>query len=116
MRACATRCATRKIGHTREEISKFDILVEAETEELLERVLEEVQQHGAFFSHADAHLEPAPKDGVFPEDFYSTTNLETFVRVHHRWIPVENIEMDCGGTCMARGRAVARGDRADGAS
>ena len=85
-----------KIGHTREEISKFDILVEAETEELLERVLEEVQQHGAFFSHADAHLEPAPKDGVFPEDFYSTTNLETFVRVHHRWIPVENIEMDCG--------------------
>ena len=63
-----------KIGHTREEISKFDILVEAETEELLERVLEEVQQHGAFFSHADARLEPAPKDGVFPEDFYSTTN------------------------------------------
>ncbi len=85
-----------KIGHTRTETSKFDIQVEAETEELLERVLEEVQQHGAYFSHADAHLEPAPKDGVFPEDFYSTTNLETSVRVHHRWVPVENIEMDCG--------------------
>ncbi|MCX7925008.1 MAG: TIGR00300 family protein, partial [Fimbriimonadales bacterium] len=85
-----------KIGHTRTETSKFDILVEAETEDLLERVLEEVQQHGANFSHADAHLEPAPKDGVFPEDFYSTTNLETSVRVHHRWVHVENIEMDCG--------------------
>lgn len=85
-----------KIGHTREEPSKFDILVEADTDDLLERVLNAVQQHGAFFSHEDAHLEPAPKDGVFPEDFYSTTNLETSVRVHHRWIPVENIEMDCG--------------------
>lgn len=85
-----------KIGHTRTETSKFDILVEADTEDLLERVLEAVQQHGAYFSHEDARLEPAPKDGVFPEDFYSTTNLETFVRVHHRWVHVENIEMDCG--------------------
>ena len=85
-----------KIGHTREETSKFDILVEADTDDLLERVLEEVQRHGAFFSHEDAHLQPAPKDGVFPEDFYSTTNLETYVRVHRRWLPVEHIEMDCG--------------------
>lgn len=85
-----------KIGHTREETSEFDILIQAETETLLEQVLEEVQQHGAEFSHRNAQLEPAPKDGVFPEDFYSTTNLPTFVRVHHRWISVENIEMDCG--------------------
>ena len=85
-----------KIGHTREETSRFDILVEAETDDLLERVLEAVQQHGAFFSHEDARLEPAPKDGVFPEGFYSTTNLETTVRIHRRWVPVENIEMDCG--------------------
>ncbi|CUU35572.1 TIGR00300 family protein [Armatimonadetes bacterium GXS] len=85
-----------KIGHTREETSEFEILVQAESEDLLERVLEEVQLHGAQFSHRNAHLEPAPKDGVFPEDFYSTTNLETYVRVHNRWIHVENIEMDCG--------------------
>ncbi len=85
-----------KIGHTREEISQFDILVQAETPELLEQVLEEVQQHGAQFAHHNAHLEPAPTDGAFPEDFYSTTNLETYVRVHNRWIPVEDIEMDCG--------------------
>ncbi len=85
-----------KIGHTREETSRFDILVQAETEQLLEKVLEEVQLHGANFSHKNAELQPAPKDGVFPEDFYSTTNLETFVRVHNKWIPVENIEMDCG--------------------
>ncbi|GIV09543.1 MAG: TIGR00300 family protein [Fimbriimonadales bacterium] len=85
-----------RIGHTRTEPSKFDILVEADTEDLLERALEAVQQHGAYFAHADAQLQPAPKDGVFPEDFYSTTNLETAVRVHHRWVHVEHIEMDCG--------------------
>jgi len=59
-----------KIGHTREETSHFEILVQADTETQLEEVLTEVQQHGANFSHEDAHLEPAPKDGVFPEDFY----------------------------------------------
>ena len=35
-------------------------------------------------------------DGVFPDGFYSTTNLETRVRLDGRWIDVENPEMDCG--------------------
>jgi lysine-ketoglutarate reductase/saccharopine dehydrogenase-like protein (TIGR00300 family) len=43
----------------------------------------------------EAQWEPAPADGVFPDHFYSTTNLESRVRIHDRWIKVENIEMDC---------------------
>ena len=43
-----------------------------------------------------SRVEPAPCDGVFPEDFYSTTNLETYVRLDARWIPVRWPEMDCG--------------------
>ena len=35
-------------------------------------------------------------DGVFPEDFYSTTNLDTEVRIGGRWLRVANPEMDCG--------------------
>jgi lysine-ketoglutarate reductase/saccharopine dehydrogenase-like protein (TIGR00300 family) len=35
-------------------------------------------------------------DGVFPERFYATTNLSTFVRVVGVWIRVEHPEMDCG--------------------
>ena len=35
-------------------------------------------------------------DGVFPERFYSTTNLTTFVRVGGEWIRVGHPEMDCG--------------------
>ena len=31
---------------------------------------------------------PAPADGVFPDDFYSTTNLETLVRLDREWLRV----------------------------
>ena len=44
----------------------------------------------------DAALEAADADGVFPERFYSTTNLTTFVRVGGEWVRVGNPEMDCG--------------------
>ena len=44
----------------------------------------------------DAVLEASGLDGVFPERFYSTTNLVTFVRVCGDWIRVEHPEMDCG--------------------
>ena len=44
----------------------------------------------------DAVLEAADMDGVFPDAFYSTTNLTTFVRVGGEWIRVGHPEMDCG--------------------
>ena len=36
------------------------------------------------------------RDGVFPDDFYSTTNLETQVRLGGHWVDVQQPEMDCG--------------------
>lgn len=44
----------------------------------------------------DAVLESADMDGVFPDAFYSTTNLPTFVRVGGEWVRVDHPEMDCG--------------------
>lgn len=85
-----------EIGKTHDETSHAEILVRAPDEESLQRVLHEVQQHGAVISQENAELQPAPQDGVFPEGFYSTTNLETFVRIEGNWLPVERIEMDCG--------------------
>ena len=41
-------------------------------------------------------IAPAPMDGVFPEGFYSTTNLETDVRIAGAWVRVANPEMDLG--------------------
>ena len=62
----------------------------------LERILHATQQHGAARLSGEAHLLPAPADGVFPEGFYATTNLETSVRLNEEWHTVANIEMDCG--------------------
>ena len=50
----------------------------------------------------------AEQDGVFPDGFYSTTNLVTRVRLEGRWIEVENPEMDCGLIVERDGRR-ARG-------
>lgn len=44
----------------------------------------------------DVSVLPAPADGVFPEGFYATTNLETFVRIDGCWHPVLGTEMDLG--------------------
>jgi lysine-ketoglutarate reductase/saccharopine dehydrogenase-like protein (TIGR00300 family) len=44
----------------------------------------------------DAVLEAADMHGVFPDAFYSTTNLDTFVRVAGDWVRVQHPEMDCG--------------------
>jgi lysine-ketoglutarate reductase/saccharopine dehydrogenase-like protein (TIGR00300 family) len=43
----------------------------------------------------EANLVPAEMDGVLPDGFYSSTNLETEVRVAGAWVRVENPEMDC---------------------
>ncbi len=55
------------------------------------------QQHGAVpVDAAAAHTEAAPRDGVFPDTFYSTSNQPTAVRIGEAWVDVEDIEMDCG--------------------
>jgi lysine-ketoglutarate reductase/saccharopine dehydrogenase-like protein (TIGR00300 family) len=42
----------------------------------------------------DVRTEPAPKDGVLPNHFYSTTNLPTQVRIGGNWVDVADTEMD----------------------
>ncbi len=37
----------------------------------------------------------APADGVFPKDFYVTTNRETYVNYQGSWLQVTGEEMDC---------------------
>ena len=56
-----------------------------------------LQTHGVNqVDPGEAVLRAVDRDGVFPEDFYSTTNLETVVRLGADWVPVEQPEMDCG--------------------
>jgi lysine-ketoglutarate reductase/saccharopine dehydrogenase-like protein (TIGR00300 family) len=85
------------LGREHDDESYARISVGADDDEDLQRILMRVQIHGVNPVHAaDARLEPAPADGVFPEDFYSTTNLDTMVRLAGQWHPVDRPEMDCG--------------------
>jgi lysine-ketoglutarate reductase/saccharopine dehydrogenase-like protein (TIGR00300 family) len=44
----------------------------------------------------DARFVPAPADGVLPDDFFSTTNLPTYVKVHGVWTLPRHPRMDSG--------------------
>ncbi|MEP6695280.1 MAG: TIGR00300 family protein [Pseudonocardiales bacterium] len=85
------------LGREHEDESYARLLIGAADEELLQRLLMRVQVHGVnLVDPGIATLRPAPRDGVFPEDFYSTTNLDTAVRLNGGWLSVAHPEMDCG--------------------
>src|SRR5436305_4114153 len=78
-----------KIGERRADQSFARIEVSAETSEALDELVLRLRQHGAeVIEHANVQLSSAPADGVFPSDFYVTTNQQTFVRVDGKEIEV----------------------------
>ena len=85
------------LGRQHEDESRALIEIRTEDSDLLDRILMRVQVHGAnALDPGTALTRPAPTDGVFPDDFYSTTNLDTFVRLDREWLRVRQPEMDCG--------------------
>ncbi len=86
-----------QVGRRKDEPSYARIRISAPTRELLDLLLDRAQRIGATAMEAESvRLEPAPADGVFPEGFYSTTNLETEIRLEGQWLRVAYPEMDCG--------------------
>jgi lysine-ketoglutarate reductase/saccharopine dehydrogenase-like protein (TIGR00300 family) len=86
-----------EVGRTNEDVSKAVIRVRGRDVVHLDALLTAVQEHGAVpVDPSDVKLVNAPADGVLPNGFYSTTNLETAVRIDGRWVPVEGTEMDLG--------------------
>jgi lysine-ketoglutarate reductase/saccharopine dehydrogenase-like protein (TIGR00300 family) len=91
------RIENLQLGRQHGDESQALVEIRAADAELLDRILMRVQVHGANpVDPGTATTRPAPADGVFPEDFYSTTNLETLVRLDREWLRVERPEMDCG--------------------
>ncbi len=83
------------IGKTKDDPSYARIKVRAPDKTILDNILLRLLALGALPTEpSEVSLGSSPKDGVFPDDFYSTTNLETEVHLGGRWIPVENITMD----------------------
>src|SRR5215469_6194188 len=86
-----------QVGRRKDEPSFARIQISAPTQELLELLLDRAERIGAVPEGVEqVKLAPAPADGVFPEAFYSTTNLETAVRLNGHWVQVQWPEMDCG--------------------
>lgn len=86
-----------RIGQKQTDPSYARIEVRAPSAANLQEVLGAIHEHGAApVNQKDCTAVPADMDGAFPEDFYSTTNHRTQVRLQGEWIEVEDQEMDCG--------------------
>jgi lysine-ketoglutarate reductase/saccharopine dehydrogenase-like protein (TIGR00300 family) len=84
------------IGRRKDEESYARLVVTADTDDDLQRIVHDLHQQGANPADPDdATLEPAPDDRVVPHGFYSTTNHPTQIRDDGAWVDVENVEMDC---------------------
>jgi lysine-ketoglutarate reductase/saccharopine dehydrogenase-like protein (TIGR00300 family) len=85
------------VGHDSDDPSHATITVAADDDDTLQRLLMRLQTRGVNqVDPGQAVTCIADVDGVFPDGFYSTTNLETRVRIAGKWITVDNPEMDCG--------------------
>jgi lysine-ketoglutarate reductase/saccharopine dehydrogenase-like protein (TIGR00300 family) len=93
-----------RVGRTNDEKSFARLAVRADDPATLDRVLEELAYLGASAEVRDAAFAPAAADGILPDEFYSTTNLDTFVRVGGGWEQVGDQRMDCA--VVRRGAAL----------
>jgi lysine-ketoglutarate reductase/saccharopine dehydrogenase-like protein (TIGR00300 family) len=83
------------VGKRKSDPSYARLVVKGKSKEHLEHILEQVYREGAqSVSVEEVRLEPAPKDMVMPDDFYSTTNNATQVYYDSQWIDVHNMMMD----------------------
>ena len=86
-----------RVGQHKTDTSFCRLQVAATTPEGLDRIVRRAKELGA--AVAEDHpvtLEEIPADGVYPEGFYSSSNLATLVLLPGgRWVTVERQEMDC---------------------
>jgi lysine-ketoglutarate reductase/saccharopine dehydrogenase-like protein (TIGR00300 family) len=85
-----------QVGRRKDDPSYCRIEIRAASLDELESLVDRVTRLGATtVQTSPAQTQPAPSDGVFPEDFYSTTNLQTLVNINGEWVNVIHPEMDC---------------------
>ena len=83
------------VGKKKRDPSYARLLVRGKNQQHLDELLESVYREGAQpISVQQVLLEPAVKDMVMPDSFYSTTNNATQVFYNNSWIDVDNMMMD----------------------
>jgi lysine-ketoglutarate reductase/saccharopine dehydrogenase-like protein (TIGR00300 family) len=105
------------IGRTNDEYSRITLQVSAPTPPALAGLLEELMPLGCHaVAEQNALVRAADIDGCVPEDFYSTTNQRTHVRIDGAWIEVDGqrmdavIVVDAGRACCRKLRDIRTGD------
>ena len=83
------------IGRTNDDASRIEMRITAPTQGELEDLLQQLTTFGCHpVGERDALVKPAEKDRCVPDDFYSTTNHRTHVRLGGRWVEVGRQRMD----------------------
>ncbi len=84
-----------KVGKKKKDSSFAKLLVIGKNSKHLEEIIDDVRREGAISKHEkQVKLQKAPKDMVMPDNFYSTTNNDTWIYHNNSWIQVENQMMD----------------------
>ena len=96
------------IGKTNDDASRIKMRITAADAALLDELLQQLTTFGCHtVKERNAILKPAEKDRCVPDDFYSTTNNRTHVRVGGKWAEVEQQRMDAV-IVVSEGRAACR--------
>ena len=83
------------IGRTNDNPSRLEMRITAPDRPVLDELLQQLTTFGCHPGRErDALVKPAEKDRCVPDDFYSTTNHRTQVRLGGRWVEVERQRMD----------------------
>jgi lysine-ketoglutarate reductase/saccharopine dehydrogenase-like protein (TIGR00300 family) len=86
---------TFDIGKTNDDPSRLKMRVTVPDEGTLDDLLQQLTTFGAHpVRESNVLVKPAEKDRCVPDDFYSTTNHRTHVRLAGRWVEVERQRMD----------------------
>ncbi len=83
------------VGKRKKDSSHARLLVSGKNPKHLEEILDDIHRDGATPKiEKQIRLKKASKDMVLPDDFYSTTNNDTWLFHNNQWILVENQMMD----------------------
>ena len=83
------------VGKKKTDSSYARLLVSGKNDKHLKDILDDIHRDGATpVNEKQVILQKAPKDMVMPDNFYSTTNNDTWLFHDNEWIPVQNQMMD----------------------
>ncbi|HEV3406248.1 MAG TPA: TIGR00300 family protein [Candidatus Dormibacteraeota bacterium] len=84
-----------RVGQHKTDPSICRMEIYADSAAVLDQIVSRARALGATAEHEQpVRLDKVTREGVFPEGFYSTSNLPTEILMGGQWINVDNIEMD----------------------